>query len=324
MTIMHLTSKGAAFLVAHEGFVSKAYSDPVGILTIGTGFTMRSKVAKAYWMKKYGRPLKRGDRITRAENDALLVKAIDKEYGPPVLRILPPAAQPHHFDAGSSVTFNCGPGATKWKWAQALARGDVEESARRLMTTAVTARGRRLKGLVRRRKEEAKLLLDGDYGHVKLPSGGSRAAPSSKSLKLCAEYAEKLKQIGFHVAENDGIFLVKKSDAVFRFQTKHPDLVNDGILGRGTMAQIDRDVLAREDGEKTGAVVTGITTIGGPASYTLFDKLGWYLPMAMAALAACALIWFIFNNWPEVKRWALGGDYTGPDSQPIEDAVEVA
>lgn len=154
---MQLSAPGTAFIAAHEGFVSKAYLCPAGVLTIGYGFTMGSKVFADYWRGKHGRALKTGDTITRAEADMLLQRMVDAEYGAAVNREVAPKKQ-HHYDGASSTTFNCGAGALKWKWAQALKIGNVSEAARLLRTTAVTANGRKLAGLVRRRSEEAHLI----------------------------------------------------------------------------------------------------------------------------------------------------------------------
>ena len=58
---METSENGVAFTAAHEGFVSRAYPDPVGVLTIGTGFTNRSGVFR----EMGGRKLIPGDTSTR-------------------------------------------------------------------------------------------------------------------------------------------------------------------------------------------------------------------------------------------------------------------
>ena len=62
---MKISESGLAFIAGHEGFVSSAYRDPVGVLTIGYGFTMRSSVFAAWWRARYNRDLRMGDRITK-------------------------------------------------------------------------------------------------------------------------------------------------------------------------------------------------------------------------------------------------------------------
>jgi GH24 family phage-related lysozyme (muramidase) len=160
---MRISDRGLAFIARHEGFVGRAYRDPVGVLTIGYGFTMASRVFAGFWRARHGRALAPGDRLARSEADALLRQFVDGEYGAAVTRELGDLPQ-HQHDAACSVVFNLGPRALGWRWAQALKAGDTERAARILAANYNTAAGRRLAGLVRRRREEAALLLAGDYG----------------------------------------------------------------------------------------------------------------------------------------------------------------
>jgi len=48
---MKLSHKGTQFITRHEGIVLKWYRDPVGVGTIGIGFTWRSTAFKAWWKK---------------------------------------------------------------------------------------------------------------------------------------------------------------------------------------------------------------------------------------------------------------------------------
>lgn len=160
---MRLSDRGAAFIARHEGLVTRAYRDPAGVVTIGYGFTERSVVFRAWWRERHRRPLAIGDRISRADCTRLLRQLVEKEYGAAVLARFGALPQ-HRFDACCSVAYNLGSGALNWRWARALAAGDVTGAARILAENYATAGGRRLAGLVRRRKEEARLLLTGDYG----------------------------------------------------------------------------------------------------------------------------------------------------------------
>ncbi|MCA1297546.1 lysozyme [Stappia indica] len=160
---MRLSDRGAAFIARHEGLVTRAYRDPAGVVTIGYGFTERSAVFRAWWRERHRRPLAIGDRISRKDCEALLARLVEKEYGAAVLARFGAMPQ-HRFDACCSVAYNLGPGALNWRWARALAAGDVTGAARILAENYATAGGRRLAGLVRRRREEARLLLTGDYG----------------------------------------------------------------------------------------------------------------------------------------------------------------
>ena len=100
---MRLSERGAAFIARHEGFVDHAYRDPVGVLTIGFGFTMRSAVFAGRWRARHGRDLSPGDRISRAEAETLLRELVDREYGAAVTRELGPMPQHRHDACCSAV-----------------------------------------------------------------------------------------------------------------------------------------------------------------------------------------------------------------------------
>lgn len=120
--MLKISPQGQMFLTDHEGFVGRAYRCPAGVVTIGYGFTMGSKVFAAYWKKTRGRALKMGDTMTRDEATKLLPAVFDEEYGAAVNAKIKPTRQ-NHYDSAGSVAFNCGTGSLNWKWAQALARG---------------------------------------------------------------------------------------------------------------------------------------------------------------------------------------------------------
>jgi lysozyme len=252
---MNISINGVQFIAAHEGFVSKAYVCPAGQRTIGYGFTMGSKVFADYWRSKHGRALQMGDTITRAEADMLLQRMVDAEYGAAVNREVAPKKQ-HHYDGASSMTFNCGPGALKWKWAKALKAGNAAEAARLLSTTAVTANGRRLAGLVRRRAEEALLIEAGRYSRSE-PSSPSTTPSVSLGAAEVRQYQQMLKDLGYKIAV-DGFAGTETKAAVKKFQTDQ-DLVVDGIVGPATRAALIRALDAKRGTQATG----GATAAGG-------------------------------------------------------------
>lgn len=244
---MQISDKGLAFIARHEGFVSRAYRDPAGVLTIGYGFTMRSAVFASWWRAKHGRGLAPSDRIDRADADALLRRLVDDEYGAAVRRMLPGLLQ-HQFDAACSVIYNLGPRALGWRWARALAAGDVDVAAEILSSNYNTAGGRKLAGLVRRRKEEARLLLAGDYGD------GRGAAGPGADRDEAGEDAALLRALGYSTAEMGA--------AVRRFQQDNLPLVVDGIMGPATRATARR-LLSRRRAEKGSAGgVAGAGAVG--------------------------------------------------------------
>lgn len=284
---MQLSAPGTAFIAAHEGFVSKAYRCPAFTITIGYGFTMGSKVFAKYWRGKHGRALQMGDTITRDEADMLLQRMVDAEYGAAVNREIAPKKQ-HHYDGASSMTFNCGTGALKWKWAQALKAGNVSEAARLLRTTAITANGWKLVGLVRRRAEEATLIRDGRYTGVRDTVDD---ASKSTSKDAITEYQQMLKDLGYPVTV-DGLDGLETRSAVKRFQTEH-DLVSDGIVGPATRAALIRALDAKRGTQATGGATAaggagGVITTADPAS---MDAI-WHA--AMWGIAGLVIVGGIF------------------------------
>jgi lysozyme len=180
---MILSKKGAAFIRGHEGFRSRAYRDPVGVLTIGIGFTWRSYAFKSWWNSHKGTSFNIDARMTEAEADEALRYLVEREYGKAVDEFLDgkPVSQ-HVYDAMVSAVFNMGPGSLNWSWAKAVKAGDYALAARALMKTGTTAGGKVLPGLVRRRKEEALLLQHGVYTGLKPtqpPADAVRATPPS-------------------------------------------------------------------------------------------------------------------------------------------------
>ena len=76
------SSKGSTFTRLHEGFVSRWYLDPVGVPTIGIGFTWRSDSFRVWWAaNKRGIKFERGATMTRSEADDALQFLVNVEYG---------------------------------------------------------------------------------------------------------------------------------------------------------------------------------------------------------------------------------------------------
>lgn len=305
-----MSRQGTAFIVRHEGFVSNAYRDPAGIVTIGTGFTNRSATVSAHWRKTRGRSLRMGDKISREESDRLLGECLRKEYGPPVIDGLGKNAPQHARDAGRSVSFNCGPKSLTWSWAKLFKAGKRKEAGARLRVTAVTARGRKLAGLVRRRKEEAELLVNGNYGLK-----GSAARYGSQDDSDAGNFSAQLRQdqellnkLGYDCGKPDGIWGPNTKAAVLALQRAH-DLKDDGILGPATRAKIHR--LANSKREAKGVGAGGGSAAGGGAANeaggpdaALVDPViaDWLLWGGLAVLVVgfAYLAWFYRD---EIMSW---------------------
>lgn len=303
---MNTSEKGRAFIRSHEGDVLTCYLDPVGIPTIGIGFTNRTPTVTAM----LGRLRPGVTKITREQSDRVFREVLEKDFEPAVERGMPGARQ-HEFDAAVSVAYNLGVGAMRWQWAKLWRAGQKRDAAAYLGSHYNTAKGRRLAGLVRRRREEALLLSSGIYtgvdapGHAQ-PEGVPRREtqnPPREPDPMVKEAQDILREKGFDPGESDGWMGSKTKAAIEEYQRMHPHLTVDGILGPATIAQLRRDAQALRDAAKNGGGLTSAVTVG---SYFAGLPWGW-IALGVAVLAAGYFAWryrdVIVRRW---NTWRAG------------------
>lgn len=295
-----VSKDGCRFIADHEGRVNKAYRDPIGVVTIGVGFTNRSKAFLSYWKKKYGRPLRMGDYISNKEMDDILSVIIDAEYGKAVNRDISSNLPQHQHDAMCSFTFNLGPGAAKWRPGRFLKTGNIKAAANAMRSGYNTAAGKVFRGLTRRRKEEANLLEHGDYGFTKISNVEPKPVKVVPALApKVREYQEKLKQLGYNPGPIDGEYGPLTEASVLKFQKTHPSLKNDGVLGKATASTINRALKAAKkfkvDVPAAVGVGTVVTTL--PEIVEVTDKVS-YISGILQSMAPIAVILFVgFIAW---------------------------
>lgn len=287
------------FTGQNEGKVLRAYRCPAGAITIGFGFTWGSRMFREWWLLNKGSKLKLGDTIAEADAFFLLKAIIDDEYSGPVTRHAGHAT-PHAQAAAIDMLFNCGLGATKWTWFKALVRNDIKDAARRLKVTATTANGRRLPGLVRRRAEASTIMEFNKWpAWVKEPR--TTAPKEIKAVmppwQLGADDfqqgVEWLVKLGFLPASNanDSALI---GAATRRFQEAHPQLDNDGVLGRATLDQLQRVIDLKAKSAK-GAAGTGAGAATGVADQTAaatsYGDLILYGSLAVLVVGGAWLAW---------------------------------
>lgn len=140
---MKTSDRGLALIEEFEGFRAQAYRDPVGIWTIGYGFT---------------RGVEQGDQITREEADRRL-RAELSSYEAAVYRATGGNVTQAQFDALVSFAWNVGKdGMAGSSVIKAHNRGDYQ-SAARAFGLWNKAGGKVWPGLTRRRAAEAALYL---------------------------------------------------------------------------------------------------------------------------------------------------------------------
>lgn len=281
---MRMSAEGLAFLEAHEGVVLKAYRDPVGIWTIGAGLTSASGVVK----------VAPGMIITSAEATRLLDQALSRNYEPSVKKAMPRAKQ-HEFDAGVSFHWNTG-AIGKASWVKRWQANAAKELIRAGLMAWNKGGGRVLPGLTRRRKEEAAMLLEGVYTGVRAAQArlGNARWALSLSPEEIARVREGFRKLGYDPGPDaDGV----RTAAVIKFQADH-DLKADNIIGRATLATLERALAARSKGKAaatTAAASGGATALPETAVQDIpgLAEMPWltWVILGLAALYGLKLAW---------------------------------
>lgn len=145
---MTTSKNGIEFIKRHEALRLHAYKDAVGVWTIGYGHTLTAKAGMV---------------ISEAEAEKLLKQDL-KTAEDEINKHLSPLKQ-HQFDSLASLVFNIGIGAFRKSTLLKRLKMDVNHpDIANQFNRWVYGGGRILKGLVKRRKEEANLYITGDYG----------------------------------------------------------------------------------------------------------------------------------------------------------------
>ncbi|MDX0966468.1 glycoside hydrolase family protein [Sinorhizobium medicae] len=297
MTITTTSPRGRAFMRGHEGNPLTCYLDPVGVPTIGTGFTMRSAAVRRELGKLGIKKLIPGKtKITAAQSDAIFTAVLADEFEPAVVASSPANRKQHQMDAAVSAIYNLGVGAMQWTWADLWRAGKVKEAAAYLGSHYNTASGKKLPGLVRRRKEEAELFLSGRYA----TGGAIKEAQPKRPRKpdaVVKEAQEILTSKGFNPGAIDGWMGENTREAIIAYQKAHPHLEADGILGPATLSQLRRDAKALRDAATKGA---GSAVGSGALAFIAGLPWGW-----IAAGALVLAVGYVAYRYRDVlqRHW---------------------
>lgn len=151
---MNLSAEGAAAILGHEAIYLEAYRDPVGIWTIGAGHTAAAG----------GLAPRAGVILTMAKAMEIF-RADMAKFERGVSAAVRTKAQ-HEFDGFVSFHFNTGAvktGSVDDQWNAGNRAG-----AMKTLNAYVNAKGRRLAGLVTRRREEEAMIMSGVYPKRKI------------------------------------------------------------------------------------------------------------------------------------------------------------
>ena len=148
-----LSANGLNFIHGKEGLRTKAYIDAAGVPTIGYGHTKSVTMADV----KRGKTISKSEALRLAKQDASRFEsAVNKHIKVPLTQ--------SQYDGLVSFAFNLGEGNLK-KIAGDVNAGNFEKAAKRMLSfnkakDPRTGKLRRLGGLVTRRQEEARMLLN--------------------------------------------------------------------------------------------------------------------------------------------------------------------
>lgn len=243
---MKISEKGLALIKEFEGCELNAYRCPSNVLTIGWGHT---------------EDVQEGQTITQEQADNMLIADMEKYEGyVNSCKEIGFTLNQNKFDALVSFTYNCGQG----NLATLVKDRDSSTVAEKLLLYVNGANGT-LEGLVKRRKAERDLFLDGNCETVQEPikvnaegwyarlqdecnkQGFSNQVvdniPGPNTLKGCpllrigAEgNITKLLQEKLGV-NADSIFGNQTKQAVISFQCNN-GLTPDGIVGQNTWTKL--------------------------------------------------------------------------------------
>ena len=140
-----ITKQGIDLIKRFEGFEPEIYLDAAGLPTIGYGHLLQQGENKMF-----------AGGISEAAGEALLIKDVGIAERA-VLRLIRVPLTDGQFDALVSFTFNLGGGALQRSTLRRKVNREEHSDVPAEFMRWVWAGGRKLRGLVRRRRAEAKL-----------------------------------------------------------------------------------------------------------------------------------------------------------------------
>ncbi|AJY47029.1 glycoside hydrolase family protein [Martelella endophytica] len=301
MDITTVSEPGAAFVRGHEGAPTVAYLDPTGTPTLFAGFTMNSPYCRLELAKIGITKIVPGKtKISVADGDRIFRAVLNQGYAKEVVANSPADRTQYQLDAATSAAYNLGGRVVStWRFGNLWRAGKLKAAADYLATHYNTSKGKKLPGLVRRRQEEALLFEQGVYTGVDtapegVPRDASNTAPDAGD-PVVRDVQTMLKRRGFDPGAIDGWFGEKTKEAVLAYQMAHPHLVNDGIIGPATIAQLRRDMAALKDAaQKSGASAAA----SGVLAWASGLPVGWIV----AGVIAVSVCWFVWRYRDVVAR----------------------
>lgn len=183
-----------------EGLKLEAYLDPVGVVTIGYGYTNRAG---------FGPGVAMGDVWTKEQAEEMLAEGLFR-FANEIRPLFKRDATPNQFGAMLSLAYNIGTGA--FSKSTALKRfnaGDIDGAADAL-TWFNKAGGKVLRGLVRRREAERALFLSDvpsriDRGSAVRPDDEKKPATSSTLVSTVVAGGSGIGGVATAIGQLEGV-----------------------------------------------------------------------------------------------------------------------
>lgn len=281
-----LSKQGIATLNFLEGCPLKAYRDVGGVWTIGAGLTAASGVIRP----------KFGMTITQTQADSLLQDALDKKYIPAVLKTMGASCKQNVLDGAVSFHYNTG-AIAKASWVAKFKRGDFA-GTRAALRLWRKAKGHVVKGLERRREIEADMIILAKY-----PAEISAPKPADNSFTNYARVVLPLSNSDIASIQSDfeKLGYAAKAganfhrDAIEKFQRDN-NLKIDGIIGKATLATLQRQVDARKK-TKIGSISAFAAAAAGTgdATYSGIDQWGAVVGFGATLIAIAYCGWLAWQ-----------------------------
>jgi len=212
------------FIKGFENFYANAYLCPANVPTIGWGTTK--------W--DLTRPVKLGEKITRAEAERQLRLEVDRVAAAVNTAVKVPLSQ-SQFDALVSFGYNVGTGWITGRkhqqasFIKALNKGDYDAPVTGLPKFSRTTGGKQLSGLSRRRREEVKMWQAGGTSPRSAENDSDDASEGYVSRPSAAPYFDarfrqvqaRLRALGYPVGAVDGLHGQASARGIAAFQRDH-------------------------------------------------------------------------------------------------------
>lgn len=220
-----ILTEALKLIVHFEGFRYNAYLCPANVWTVGHGWTYHPN----------GQRVRQGDTMSEATSRHLL-RAKIATTATQISQVVRHPLNPHQLAALISFVFNVGMGAFRSSTLKRLLDAGNTAGAAQQFDRWVTANGRRLEGLARRRTAERNLFTK----PYSAPAPPLTPTPSKATLRHGMTHPDVVtlqRLLGLPKALQTGFFGNTTANRVRQFQQAN-GLVADGIVGPATWGKL--------------------------------------------------------------------------------------